>query len=146
MTNGLPEGSSTQHEDRDGDTAAETIREGTVPVLAVVSAPWAGPSRPAPTVLRELGRRWGSAAQVMLVEEPDEKLLESWSISVLPTWLRFDPLSGAAGEEDDVILPEIVGTDVDGSHLRLRGPWRIGHRLTGAQPKHVIDAEFGPGA
>lgn len=144
MTTDPSEGSGTQHENRDDGPTAETIREGTVPVVVVVSAPWAGPSRPAPTVLRELARRWGSALQVLLVEDPDEDLLERWSISALPTWLKFDSPTGSAHDGEGLVLPEIAGTDPSGRHLRLLGPWTLTHQLTGAQPKHVIEAEFGP--
>ena len=117
------------------------------PVVVVVSAPWAGPSRPAPTVLRELGRRWGDAARVLLIEEPTEALLEGWRIEALPTWLRFrhsravDEGGGDAG----LVLPQLTGCDLTGNEVTLPGPWRLELRRTGAQPKHVIDAEFGPG-
>lgn len=42
-------------------------------------------------MLRELARRWGTAVQVLIVEEPSEDLLEHWQVDVLPTWLRFLP-------------------------------------------------------
>ena len=117
------------------------------PVVAVVSAPWAGPSRPAPTVLRELGRRWGDAVQVLLVEDPTEDLLASWGIDVLPTWLRFRPGGAVDGGHDGpgLVLSELAGCDLEGNQVALRGPWHLELRREGAQPKHVIDAEFGPG-
>lgn len=145
MTTGLPRGSGPR-EDPGAATlpGAHPRRQG--PVVVVVSAPWAGPSRPAPTVLRELGRRWGAAARVLIVEDPSEELLERWGIDVLPTWLRFQPSSGADGERSDeeLLLPELTGTDLEGALVTLEGPWLLQHRRTGAQPKHVIDAEFGP--
>ncbi|MDN5900759.1 MAG: hypothetical protein L0H74_11900 [Brachybacterium sp.] len=119
---------------------------GGVPVLVVVTAPWAGPSRPAPTVLWELGRRWGAAVRVLLVEDPSEELLDQWSVDVLPTWLQFLPGSAETGaaEPPGLTLQDLSGTDLDGDELTLAGPWNLVHRRTGAQPKHVIDAEFGP--
>ncbi|ATG50575.1 hypothetical protein CFK38_02850 [Brachybacterium vulturis] len=146
MSTDLPAGSGPQ-EDRDGAPAAGQGSAAPVPVVMVVSAPWAGPSRPAPTVLRELGRRWGSAVQVLLVEDPSEQFLEDWSVEVLPTWLKLLPGTGpsAAGVSEELILGALTGTDLTGLEVTLAGPWHLEHRRTGAQPKHVIDAEFGPG-
>lgn len=118
-----------------------------LPVLVLVSAPWAGPARPAPTVLRELARRWGPAIRVLLVEDPTDELLEHYYVDVLPTWLQF--VHGAGGAdggcgEERLILQELHGTDLAGDDVSVAGPWKLMHRRTGAQPKHVIDAEFGP--
>ena len=123
--------------------------------VALVSATWAGPSRPAPTVLRELARRWDGAVHSLLVEDPPDELLEAWKIDALPTWLRFqpgvEPAQGAVethGDdevaEDPLVVPELRGFGPDGAALTLPGPWTLTHRRTGAQPKHVVEAEFGP--
>lgn len=121
------------------------------PVVVLVSAPWAGPSRPAPTVLHELGRRWGAAVQVLLIDDPSEQILETLRVEVLPTWMGFridldetgSPMPGPSTPET-LLVPELTGTAADGEERTLRGPWRLVHRRTGAQPKHVIDEEFGP--
>lgn len=142
MSEGLPRGSGAP----DGEARTPgppPVAVGRVPVVVVVSAPWAPPSRPAPTVLRELGRRWRETLQVLVVEDPTEELLEAWAVQVLPTWLRFDPAASTDGE-DDLVLPVLAGTDLEGRDVSLPGPWHLVRRLTGAQPKHVIHAEFGP--
>lgn len=146
MTGDLPRGSGPQ-EVPDGTAARTDGDAGRGPVVVLVSASWAGPSRPAPTVLRELGRRWGAAVQVLLVDDPSEAVLERWAVGVLPTWLRFlpGPQDPGAHEAGQLILDELVGTDPTGAEVTLAGPWELVHRRTGAQPKHVIDAEFGPG-
>lgn len=156
MTSSRPRGSSPP-EHVEEETPPEHSTGAKAPVVVVVSAPWAGPSRPAPTVLRELARRWGEAIDVLLVEDPPEELLDRWGIEVLPTWLRFRAPStdaeesgteeeGGSEEEDGgaLLLPELTGTDPAGNALHLDGPWQLELRITGAQPKHVIDAEFGP--
>lgn len=147
MTVHLPRGSGPQDEDPDAAAPATQCSAGSAPVAVVVSAPWAGPSRPAPTVLRELARRWGTAVQVLIVEEPSEDLLEHWQVDVLPTWLRFLPAATNVRSHgaQELILDELAGTDLDGADVTLTGPWELVHRRTGAQPKHLIDAEFGPG-
>lgn len=147
MTADLPTGSGPQEHLTATPLPGHTSRTA-LPVVVVVSASWAGPSRPAPTVLRELGRRWDGTVQILLVEDPSDELLERWSVDVLPTWLRF--LSAAeqadAVGEEQLILPALSGTALDGAEATLPGPWHLVHRRTGAQPKHVIDAEFGPDA
>lgn len=145
MTSALPRRSAPA-EDGYGDAGRGVVPVPAPPVVVVVSAPWAGPSRPAPTVLRELGRRWGDAVQVLLVEDPTEELLEQWRIDVLPTWLRFRLGEAAEGERDDagLLLSDLTGCDREGNQISLHGPWRLELRREGAQPKHVIDAEFGP--
>ncbi|MGP9536711.1 hypothetical protein ACT3SP_01785 [Brachybacterium sp. AOP43-C2-M15] len=112
-----------------------------------MTAPWAGPSRPAPTVLRELSRRWGDARPAVLVEDPAEETLDAWSIEVLPTWLLLerDERSGSDAEAGPLGSRTVRGATPAGEPLVLEGLWREVRRLTGAHPKHVIDAEFGPG-
>ena len=111
-----------------------------VPVLVLVSADWAAPSRPAPTLLRELSRRWGSSMQCLLVEDPEDAFLDRWAIEHLPTWLRF-VADDEGGEQSD-----LHGLTPGGEELVLDGPWRLTHRRSGALPKHVVDAELGPEA
>jgi hypothetical protein len=115
------------------------------PVVVLVSAPWAGPSRPAPTVLRELARRWGESVQTLLAEDPDEAVLDQLHVSVLPTWLRF-VRADAGAEKGAFCVPELTGRGPDGQEVTLPGPWRLAHERTGALPKHEVDREFGPGA
>lgn len=117
--------------------------------VVLVSAQWAGPARPAPTVLQELGRRWGSAVHILLVDDPSEELLDLWQVDHLPTWLRLLPRAAAGesdGQEPELVLPDLSGTDAEGTEVTLPGPWTLVGRLVGAQPKHVVDAEFGPTA
>lgn len=128
------------------------------PAVVLVSAPWATPSRPAPTVLWELSRRWGPALHAVLIEPPSEELLDLLAIDSLPTWLRFRPGSvnepSAPGELEVVeepsasaepcVVAELVGTSSSGEAITLPGPWTLVHRRTGALPKHVVEAEFGP--
>ena len=111
-----------------------------VPVLVLVSADWAAPSRPAPTLLRELSRRWGSSMQCLLLEDPEDAFLDRWEIEHLPTWLRF-VADDEGGEQSD-----LHGLTPGGEELVLDGPWRLTHRRSGALPKHVVDAELGPEA
>lgn len=60
-------------------------------MVVLVSATWAGPSRPAPTVLRELQRRWGTRVDAVLIEDPDDAVIDALRIEIVPTWLRLEP-------------------------------------------------------
>ncbi len=124
---------------RDPSLGAELGAE-RVPVLVLVSADWAAPSRPAPTLLRELSRRWGTSMQCLLVEDPADAVLDRWEIQHLPTWLRF-----VADDEDGEEIA-LHGLTPGGEELALDGPWRLTHRRSGALPKHVVDAQLGPEA
>ena len=128
-----------------------------VPVVLLVSASWAAPSRPAPTVLKELSRRWGAHILTLLVEDPEDEALEQWRVDVLPTWLRFrtgspeldrgtEELGEVAcnGEERELTVSSLRGTGPEGEVLVLEGPWTLTHRRTGALAKHEVDSEFGP--
>ncbi len=119
-------------------SVAETEADDRVVVL--VSADWAGPSRPAPTVLRELGRRWGEGRRTLLIEDPDDAVLDQLQVNVLPTWLLCAPGEGPQ------TIPELSGTTGSGEDVVWEGPWRAVRRRDGALPKHAVDAEFGPGA
>lgn len=119
------------------------------PVVVLVSASWAAPSRPAPTVLRELSTRWGSEILTLLVEDPEDEVLEQWNVDVLPTWLRFRPgVPQAPLHEGQEILsvPALSGLAPAGEQVVLEGPWTLTHRRTGALAKHEVDTEFGPHA
>lgn len=61
------------------------------PVVVLISAAWAGPSRPAPTILRELQRRWGMSVDLVLFEDPDDAVIDELGVEVVPTWLRLEP-------------------------------------------------------
>ncbi|GAP78739.1 hypothetical protein Y09_1573 [Brachybacterium sp. SW0106-09] len=111
-----------------------------MPVLVLVSADWAAPSRPAPTLLKEISRRWGTSMQCLLVEDPEDAFLDRWGIEHLPTWLRF------VTDDVDGEQSELHGLTPGGEELVLDGPWRLTHRRSGALPKHVVDAELGPEA
>lgn len=181
-------------------------------VVVLVSASWAGPSRPAPTVLRELSRRWGGEPAALLIEDPADALLESWQVEHLPTWLAFrrvpdrqtpsaagdrieaadrtkardrteakdrtgswdqrgdgpaqatddaapgspegaDTPAAAVGEPHagtstgsgvPLVLTGLEGTTPTGERLSLPGRWQMVRRRSGALPKHVVEAEFGP--
>lgn len=110
--------------------------------VVLVSAQWAGPSGPAPTVLKELSRRWGASVHAVLVENPDDELLDHLDVKALPTWLRFSP-GEPLDDEERLTVAHLRGTAPDGQVLFLDGPWILTHRRSGALPKHVIEAEFG---
>lgn len=57
--------------------------------VVLVTADWAGPARPAATVLRELSRRWGDAAIALVVDASQDAMLDLLGVDVVPTWLRF---------------------------------------------------------
>lgn len=122
-----------------------------VPVVVLLSADWAGPSRPAPTVLRELSVRWGTDVRTLLLEDPSDEVLDLLEVDVLPTWLRFTrdtgsgPGDAGTGSAPDRV-PELRGRDPQGEAIVLPGPWVLQRRRTGALPKHAVDAEFGPDA
>lgn len=122
-----------------------------IPVVVLVSASWAGPSRPAPTVLRELGRRWGTAVQTLLIEDPEEEVLDALRVEVIPTWMRFvRPASALTAEpeggQERLVVDLLEGRGADGASVRLEGPWELTERRQGALPKHAVDAVFGPEA
>lgn len=94
------QGSVPSEQDRPLEDPVSGDLEGAVPVLVLLSADWAVPSRPAPTLLRELARRWGPAMHTLLVEDPDDELLDHWGVTHLPTWLRFVPDSSQETSEN----------------------------------------------
>lgn len=115
------------------------------PVVVLISATWAGPSRPAPTVLTELSRRWGQDIRAVLLEDPLDEVLDQLEITLVPTWVRLEPAASDMAPPPGTMRElEITGAGPDGQDLLLTGPWLETHRRTGALPKHVIDAEFGP--
>ena len=127
--------------------ARVTPEPGARPVVVLISATWAGPSRPAPTVLRELSRRWAGELSVVLLEDPLEEVLEQLEVELVPTWVRLEAAGSATASRAGTMRHlEITGTGTDGQELVLAGAWLETHRRTGALPKHVIDAEFGPRA
>lgn len=89
---------------RDGVGAGELARRpeagqaASEPGVAVVlvTADWAGPARPAATVLRELSRRWGDAVHTVMVDASQDAALELLGVDVVPTWLRFVRVAGTA--------------------------------------------------
>lgn len=139
-----------------GDPHSGATTPSTVPrALVLVSADWSLPSRPAPTVLRELARRPGPPVRALLIEDPERDALDALGVSVLPTWMVLAPVSGSgasdasagrAGEtrldalDGDVVLTDLVGNDPGGEPLRLEGPWRVLRRSEGALPKHAVAA------
>lgn len=125
----MPERSTVSHDDARS-------------VVVLISAAWAGPSRPAPTILKELARRWGDRVHTLLVEDPTDEIIEQLGIEVLPTWLRLEHLGGDVTDRPETV--RIQGTSTEGDDLLLAGSWTETHRRTGALPKHVIAAEFGP--
>lgn len=79
----------------DGTAAARTAEDPRV--LVLVSAAWSVPSRPAPTVLRELARRPGAPVRGLLLEDPERAVLDELGVSVLPTWLVLGPAADRPG-------------------------------------------------
>ena len=90
-------GSESDSRGRSLPVPSEGTAEGAAAVLVLLSADWAGPSRPAPTLLRELARRWGPAMHTLLLEDPDDETLDRWGVEHLPTWLRFVPAPAQHG-------------------------------------------------
>ncbi|WP_157975598.1 hypothetical protein [Brachybacterium sp. YJGR34] len=116
------------------------------PVVVLVSADWAGPSRPAPTVLLELGRRWGTEVTTLLVEDPSEEILDQLQVEVLPTWIGALPATAGTTDPATPTVERLDGRTPAGEETSLPGPWKLVHRRSGALPKHEIDEEFGPRA
>lgn len=137
---------SAQHRPLEDPTGR--VLEGAVPVVVLLSADWAGPSRPAPTLLQELTRRWGAAMHTILLEDPGDEILDRWEVTHLPTWLRFVPAEAAHVSSDTGALREetLHGQSPGGAELTLPGPWVLTHRRSGGLPKHVVESEFGPDA
>jgi hypothetical protein len=116
-----------------------------IPALVLVTADWAGPAKPARTVLRELSRRWGDAVLAVLVENPEPENLEQLDVDVVPTWLLFEPAEERCTPDASVmIVEELRGSTLSEEALHLPGPWKLVHRRSGALPKHVVAEEFGP--
>ncbi len=116
--------------------------------IVLVTADWAGPSRPAPTLLRELSRRWGSAVRAVLVDSAQDDVLDLLEVEVVPTWLRLHPVESVDATADDALMgvvEDLAGKTPTGDDIVLSGRWAVNHRRTGALPKHVIAEEFGPG-
>lgn len=78
------------------DPEQPTDLGGDRPAVVLVTASWCGPCRPAPTVLRELGRRWGPSVHAVMIEDPSDEVLDQLVIDVLPVWLRLAPGTVAA--------------------------------------------------
>lgn len=113
--------------------------------VVLVTADWAGPAKPATTVLQELSRRWGDAVHAVLLEDADEAVLDLLEVAVVPTWMRFIKRAPEAPQgAPELRVPELRGATVSGEAIVLPGPWELTHRRSGALPKHVVAAEFGP--
>ena len=147
---------------------AEGIRDLTRDRTAVVlvTASWCGPCLPAPTVLRELDRRWDGAVHAVLIEDPSDDVLDQLAVDVLPVWLQLTAsergtgIDGVHGDREPAAAADIVtertgafplaqdltGTGRKGSAVRLAGEWAIAVRHDGALPKHEVDTRFGPSA
>lgn len=118
-------------------------------VVMVVHADFAAPSRPAVTTLRELCRRrggrvagvsvdvggevprlellWGRRSMEWLPEIGSRQLLDALGIDLLPTWTRWEPVSGPSADDTWADAPVSALLSATG-------------RLVGAQPKHVVDS------
>lgn len=79
----IPPGSSPSPLD-----PASSLPEPSVAVI-LVTADWAGPARPAATVLRELSRRWGDEVRTGVVDASQDALIDLLAVDVVPTWLRL---------------------------------------------------------
>lgn len=66
--------------------------------VVLVTADWAGPARPAETVLRELSRRWGDAVRAVVVDASQDEILDLLGVDVVPTWLRFIRVTDQASD------------------------------------------------
>ena len=113
--------------------------------VVLVTGCWSGPAKPAATVLRELSRRWGMSVHAVVLESAEDDVLDLLQVEMVPTWLRFvhgtDPGADAASA---LLVHDLSGATVTGEQITLPGPWILTHRRTGALPKHVVAAEFGP--
>lgn len=80
-----------------GDEIVSSGPSGAERAVVLVWAPWAAPSRPAPTVLRELARRWGPTVTTLVLEDPAPEVLDLLGVELMPTWLALVP-ADAPGE------------------------------------------------
>lgn len=108
--------------------------------VLLVTAAWCIPCRPAPTLLRELARRWSGDVHPVLLEDPSDAQLDEWGISVLPTWLRLEPAAEPADTRsvepadalDDALTDEPADTPADppgegrpGARISTQGTYGI---------------------
>lgn len=121
--------------------------------VLLVTAAWCIPCRPAPTLLRELARRWSGDVHPVLLEDPSDAQLDEWGISVLPTWLRLEPAAepadtrsvGPADALDDALTDEPADTPADppgegrpGARISTQGTYGIrdSHDIHGTHDTH----------
>lgn len=126
----------------------------TPPVVAVVAAPWALPSVPAPQLLRELQRRWGGSLRALVLDAADDVLLERFDVTALPTWIRLEPAESArlrTGEEIEAdgrresAADPWTTQDAMGNRVELSGTWRVVARIEGALAKFQVEEQLGAG-
>lgn len=60
------------------------------PVVLLIAPRWAAPARPALLIAPELNRRWGGHPRLLVVDDPDDDLLDALDVEAVPTWLRFE--------------------------------------------------------
>lgn len=128
------------------------------PAIVLVWADWCAPCRPAPTVLRELARRWGADAHAVLIEDPTDEQLDLLGITALPAWIRlrsglhdadhqFDRPGGVPETPTEPGVGTVAGLQgrrPDGAMVQLPGEWTVEERFEGALPKHEVHQRFGP--
>lgn len=95
-------------------------------VLILCAAPWALPSRPAPTVVQELGRGWGTTVHTIVLNPPTQSQREHLDVDAFPTWFVCLPAS-----------PQEEGSDQLAS-VGFASGWRVHDRRVGAMPKHAV--------
>lgn len=154
-------------------STAVTALSREVAAVVVVAPRWCGPCRPAPTVLRELSRRWGGAVHAVIVEDLPDDRLDTLGIDAVPAWLRLAATDTAAHSADAAlgqsaadsdpgptaddtapgptesvavarVITDLRGTAPHGGEVLLPGLWQVVQYRAGALPKHVVDATFGP--
>lgn len=114
--------------------------------VVLVTADWAGPARPAETVLRELSRRWGDAVRAVVVDASQDELLDLLGVDVVPTWLRLirvtdevtdDP--GALRETPSSIAAGVAVTQAPGTEAVETAS--VGAEAVGADAVETAAAE-----
>ena len=140
--------------------------------VILVTASWCVPCAPAPTVLRELDRRWDGMRHAVVLDSPSGEDLDRLGVTDLPTWIMAQPFdgpaaartggasqnavdadpahaSGSPGTAGDVpgrtFLLDLHGSGTQGQPIILPGAWRITDAISGALAKHDVDSRFGPG-
>ena len=121
--------------------------------VVLVTADWAGPARPAETVLRELSRRWGDTVRAVVVDASQDEMLDLLSVDVVPTWLRFIKVTdqvtdspGGLGETASSIAAGAVETREAGPEAAAAAQAEAAAEAAAVETAAVETAAAGTGA